>query len=91
MIKIDSINSEKDLRSYLSFMIKMTGLGFHPDDPIDGYVDNYGHCLFLSDEVPVLERLKKESFDYCSANNMDVYEVSMEVAKEQFGDFFGGF
>lgn len=86
MIYLDKILTESDLRQYLSFMIDKLGWGFHPDDPVRDYIDKNGNMQFTIDEVPTLERLMKESFEYCEVNNLDIYELSMVILKEKFGE-----
>ena len=88
MIHLDKILAESDLRHYLSYMIDKLGWGFHPDDPIEDYIDNNGNPSFPVNEVTTLERLMDESFEYCEANNLDIYEISMAILNEKFGDFF---
>lgn len=88
MIYLDKILTESDLRQYLSFMIDKLGWGFHPDTPVGDYIDNNGNPSYTIDEIPILDRLIDESFDYCEANNLDIYEISMAILNEKFGDIF---
>lgn len=88
MIYLDKILTESDLRQYLSFMIDKLGWGFHPDDYIGDYVNDDGEPIFNEEQVVVLERLMEESFDFCKQKGIDIYEVSMAICTEKFGDIF---
>ena len=84
----ERIQTESNLRLYLSYMIDILGWGFHPDDPISDYIKEDGTPIFNEQQVVVLERLMEESFDFCEQNGMDIYEVSMAICTEKYGDIF---
>ena len=84
----DKILSESNLRLYLSYMVDTLGWGFHPDDFIGDYVKDNGKPVFSEEQVVVLERLMEESFDFCEQKGMDIYEVSMAICSEMYGDIF---
>ena len=85
----ERIQTESNLRQYLSYMIDILGWGFHPDDYIYDYVKEDGTPIFNEEEVVVMERLMEESFDFCEQKGMDIYEMSMAICTEKYGDLFG--
>ena len=84
----EQILTESNLRQYLSYMIDILGWGFHPDDDIGDYVKEDGTPIFKEEQVVVLERLMEESFDFCEQKGMDIYELSMAICTEKYGDIF---
>ena len=85
----DKILTDNNLRQYLSYVIDILGWGFHPDDYIGDYVNDDGTPIFNEEQVVVLERLMEESFDFCKQKGIDIYEVSMAICTEMYGDLFG--
>ena len=85
----DKILTHSNLRQYLSYMIDILGWYFHPDDYIGDYVKDDGTPIFNEEQVVVLERLMEESFDFCRQVGMDLYEMSMVICTEKYGDIFG--
>ena len=69
-------------------MIDKFGWGFHPDTLDSDYIDYNGNQSYTIDEIPLLERLTDESFDYCESNNFVIYEISMAILNEKLGDIF---
>ena len=84
----ERIQTESNLRQYLSYMIDILGWGFHPDDYIGDYVNDDGSPIFNEEEVVVMERLMEESFDFCEQKGMDIYKVSMSICSDKYGDIF---
>lgn len=84
----ERIQTESNLRQYLSYMIDILGWVFHPDDYIGDYVNDDGSPIFNEEEVVVMERLMEESFDFCEQKGKDIYEVSMAICTEIHGDIF---
>ena len=89
IMNINNITSEKDLTQFLSFMIEKLGWGFHPDNPIEDYVNiQDGTLSFNPEKAKNLENLMEQLFDFCKQNGIDIYEKSMEICTEMHGDIF---
>lgn len=84
----EKIQTEVNLRQYLSYLIDVLGWGFHPDDPIEDYVNEDGTHIFDELQVVVLEKLMEESFYICEQKGLDIYETSMVICTEMYGNIF---
>ena len=81
-----TVITEQDVREHLSYLINLLGWGFHPYDPIDCYYREDGEPFFEEEEAYKLERIMADSYDFCEANGIDFYNLSMEICKEMHGD-----
>mgnify|MGYP003405241994 CR=1 FL=1 len=86
---IQTINTEKDLREMLTEVISYLGWAFHPDDPMTDYVRrDTGEPSYSQEEAERLDLLMDEAFEFCKQHGVDIYELSMEISKELYGDIF---
>lgn len=86
---IQTINTEKDLRSMLTEVIDYLGWAFHPDNQMTDYVRrDTGEPSYILKEAKRLDSLMDEAFDFCEQHGLDIYELSMEISKELHGDIF---
>ena len=86
---IKAINTEDDLRAMLTEVISYLGWAFHPDESMTEYVrrDN-GEPSYSPEEAKELDRFMEGAFDFCKENEIDIYELSMEISKKLHGDIF---
>ena len=86
---IQTINTEKDLREMLTEVISYLGWAFHPDNPMTDYVRrDTGERSYTLEESKRLDSLMDEAFSFCKQHDIDIYELSMEISKELYGDIF---
>lgn len=86
---IQVINTENDLRALLTEVISYLGWAFHPDDSMTDYVRrDTGEPSYTSEEAKRLDKLMDEAFDFCEKQEIDIYDLSMEINKELHGDIF---
>ena len=84
---IQNIKTEKDLREMLTEVIGYLGWAFHPDDPMKDYIRrDTGEPSYSPEEAERLDHLMDEAFEFCERRNIDIYELSMEISKELYGD-----
>ena len=81
-----TILSERDLQQFLSYMVSMVGLSFHPDDPIAGYVKADDTPCFTEEQAGNLEKLMGESFNFCDQNGLDIYATALDIMREEYED-----
>lgn len=85
----DKILAESHLRQNLSYLTDILSWGVHPDTPFRDYIKKDDDTpTFEEEQVGVLERQLDESFDFCEQNGMDIYEVSMVICSDMYGDIF---
>lgn len=86
---IQTINTEKDLRALLTEVIGYLGWAFHPDNSMTDYIRrDTGEPSYTIEEAKRLDCLMEEAFDFCEQHGIDIYELSMEISKELYGDIF---
>lgn len=89
MNMIQKINTENDLRALLTEVISYLGWAFHPDNPMTDYVRrDTGERSYTLEESKRLDSLMDEAFSFCKQHDIDIYELSMEISKELYGDIF---
>lgn len=72
------IHTRTALRRFL-IELREEGLNFHPDTPFSDYVNRDGKPSYTPEQINVRDNLLDESFAYCDANGLDIYEVAMEI------------
>ena len=71
-----------DVRCIFYYMIAEMGIGasFHPDTPIDEYVDDAGYPIFQRGGGKLQKQLD-ECFHVCKYLSQDIYDVSFKIAQ----------
>lgn len=86
---IQTIKTENDLRALLTEVISYLGWAFHPDDSMTDYVRrDTGELSHSPEEAQRLDYQMDKAFDFCEQQGIDIYELSMDISKEQHGDIF---
>ena len=86
---IQTINTENDLRTLLTEVIDYLGWAFHPDNSMMDYVRRgTSEPSYTIEEAKRLDLLMDEAFNFCELHGIDIYELSMEISKQQHGDIF---
>ena len=62
-------------RAFVKDMIARCGLGFHPDTPVDKYVDANDRPSFSKAETKLLQRIESRAY---AMGGFDQYEIAMQ-------------
>lgn len=75
-----TIANMADVRSFFYFLIVEMGIGasFHPDTPIDEYVDDTGYEMFQRGGGKLQKQLE-QCFVVCNERGQDIYEQGMDI------------
>jgi hypothetical protein len=73
------INSVDDVQAFFHHLVYERHVNFHPDNNFEDYVCYEDHNpTFTKDEVKMYNRLMDESFDVCSKENTDIYQIGCD-------------
>lgn len=76
---IAKIESIEDVKQFFAELVA-EDLGFHPDTPFTEYVNiDTGVSTYTEREAELRDRLLTQAFDICNENEIDIYELAMEV------------
>lgn len=64
------INSIETLKEFFTDLIVKHKIDFHPDDPFEDY-----------EEADYHNQVMEHAFNFCDDNDLDIYEVTLEVVK----------
>jgi hypothetical protein len=73
--KITTVN---DVKKFFHHLINVSGLNFHPDTPMEDYINtDTGKPTFTKEKAKQYNNLLKAAFNVCSRKGVDIYELSM--------------
>ena len=77
---ISKISTLKDV-TYLAEILKVEiGLGFHPDDPFEDYINiKTGEATYKPEKAQLRNDLIEQAFNICRKKNKDIYEVKGRI------------
>ena len=73
------IKSTEEVKTFFHHLVYERHVNFHPDEDFKNYI-----CYedkkptFTTDEVEVYNRLMDESFDVCSKEKIDIYQIGCD-------------
>lgn len=71
--KINTISAVKRLAHQLK---RELGLGFHPDDPFEDYINiQTGKSIYSPEQAKLRNMLIQQAFDTCEKENADIYLI----------------
>lgn len=79
-----NIKSKKDVEGFFKSLVEDFDLAFHPDDEFADYVTGDGKQVFNSKESKDLDAIMNQCFLWCEKNNVDIYEVGLDVTKAEY-------
>lgn len=65
----------EDAKKTIDFLFEKIGIGFHPDTPINDYVDHSGNDVFTPEQAETLQYQVDECFEVAG---FDPYEYLMQ-------------
>lgn len=81
---IQEIKTVDDVRIFLN-ELHDEGLNFHPDDLFEHYIHRDTNQPFYTDEhVIERNRLLAQAFEVCEREDMDIYEVCIDIFMRDF-------
>ena len=81
-----NINTIEDVKKFINMLYIEFNLNLHPDDPFQDYIDKDGKEIFTNEEATKLNKIMDDAFDVCEKNNVDIYEISLEIHNNIYGD-----
>lgn len=76
---IKSISTVDDVKIFFKQLFA-EGLNFHPDDPFEDYINtDTKEPFYTEEEAKVREILICEAFEVCENENIDIYEICIEI------------
>ncbi|WP_276132453.1 hypothetical protein [Polluticoccus soli] len=76
---IQKIESIDDVKTFFR-QLKTEDLNFHPDTPFEDYINGETkQDTYTKEEAITRNRLLDRSFDICERDNVDIYELGIEV------------
>jgi isopenicillin N synthase-like dioxygenase len=84
-----TFETEEDVRTFLTDVIRVLGWAFHPDDSFSTYINMYtDEYIYTQEEAEGLDALMDEAYDFCKEHDIDIYDLSGEICKELHGNLF---
>src|SRR3954467_14025285 len=82
---ITEINTPEDINIFAKDLID-EGLNFHPDEDFRNYVNlETGEDTYTVEEAEIRNKLMARCFEVCDRENIDIYNVTMEVFLKETG------
>lgn len=75
------INTKADVKAFFHFLVFVEdlGVGFHPDTPMEDYIDQNGEPTYTHERACELQRTLDQCFDdVYHYLNEDIYEVGLD-------------
>lgn len=73
------VNSIEDVQVFFHYLVYERHVNFHPDEDFKNYICYEDKTpTFSPDEVDIFNRLMDESFDVCSKENTDIYQIGCD-------------
>lgn len=82
-LKEFTIESVGDIFEFFHYLMDDLHVNFHPDDSFECYVNTEdGSPSFTQAESDHLNKIMGDCFDYCEKHDINIYELSIEVARK---------
>lgn len=83
--KDSHINNVDDVRKFFRYIVNERNVNFNPDDMFEDYMSAEGTNAFTPEECEIYNRLVKESFEICEKENVDIYQIALDILNKKFG------
>lgn len=79
------INNVDDVRKFFHYIVNERNVNFNPDDMFEDYISADGTTAFTPEECEIYNRLVEEAFKICDKENVDIYEIALDILKKELG------
>ena len=83
--KDSHINNVDDVRKFFHYIVNERNVNFNPDDMFEDYMSADGTTAFTPEECEIYNRLVEEAFKICDKENVDIYEIALDILKRKLG------
>ena len=83
--KDSHINNVDDVRKFFHYIVEERNVNFNPDDMFRDYMLADGSNAFTPEECEIYNRLVEEAFKICDKENVDIYEIALNILKKELG------
>lgn len=83
--KDSHINNVDDVRKFFHYIVNERNVNFNPDDMFEDYMSADGTTAFTPEECEIYNRLVEEAFKICDKENVDIYEIALDILKKKLG------
>lgn len=83
--KDSHINNVDDVRKSFHYIVNERNVNFNPDDMFEDYMSADGTNAFTPEECEIYNRLVEETFKICDKENVDIYEIVLDILKKELG------
>lgn len=83
--KDSHINNVDDVRKFFHYIVNERNVNFNPDDMFEDYMSADGTTAFTPEECEIYNRLVEEAFKICDKENVDIYEIALDILKKELG------
>ena len=83
--KDSHINNVDDVRKFFHYIVEERNVNFNPDDMFRDYMSVDGSNAFTPEECEIYNRLVEEAFKICDKENVDIYEIALDILKKKLG------
>ena len=78
--KDSHINNVDDVRKFFHYIVNERNVNFNPDDMFEDYMSADGTTAFTPEECEIYNRLVEEAFKICDKENVDIYEIALDIS-----------
>ena len=72
----EKISTLSDVEMFAALIKDELGLGFHPDDPFEDYINiETGEQTYSAEDARLRNELIEQAFDVCDKQGKDIYET----------------
>ncbi len=85
---IQEIKTVEDVKTFFNELLA-ENLNFHPDDQFEDYI-NYEtkEPTYTDEEAALRYYLLEQAFDVCDMDNVDIYELCVEIFMKDFYELY---
>ena len=83
--KDSHINNVDDVIKFFRYIVDERNVNFNPDDMFEDYMSAEGTNAFTPEECEIYNRLVKEAFEICEKENVDIYQIALDILNKKFG------
>ena len=83
--KDSHINNVDDVRKFFHYIVNERNVNFNPADMFEDYMSADGTTAFTPEECEIYNRLVEEAFKICDKENVDIYEIALDILKKELG------
>ena len=77
---IEKISTLTDVEAFAAILKEEIGLGFHPDDPFEDYINiETKEAIYTPDQARLRNELIEQAFDVCEKEGLDIYETTGRI------------